>query len=44
MHFRSVVLALLKRSLLEEMSEIRLPMASGRCFTIVGGWLELLSM
>ena len=37
-------LALLKSSLFEEMSEIRRPMAAGRCFIIVGGWLELLSM
>ena len=35
-------MALLKCSLLEEMSEIRRPMAAGRCFIIVGGgWLEL---
>ena len=33
-----------KDSLLEEMSEIRLPMAAGRCFINVGGWLELVSM
>ena len=39
-----VWLALLKSSLLEEMSEIRRPMAAGRCFIIVGGWLEFLSM
>ena len=37
-------LALLKSSLLEEMSEIRRPMAAGRCFILVGGWLELVSM
>ena len=37
-------LALLKSSLVEEISEIRRPMAAGRCFIIVGGWLELVSM
>ena len=37
-------MALLKSSLLEEMSEIRQPMAASRCFIIVGGWLELVSM
>ena len=31
-------------NLLEEMSEIPRPMAAGRCFNIVGEWLELLSM
>ena len=31
-------------SLLEEMSEIRRPMAASRFFIIVGGWLELVSM
>ena len=36
--------AWLKSSLLEEMSEVRRPMAAGRCFIIVGGWLEMLSM
>ena len=35
---------LLKSSLLAEMSEIRRPMAAGRCFIIAGGWLELVSM
>ena len=34
----------LSNSFVEEMSEIRRPMAAGRCFIIVGGWLELLSM
>ena len=34
----------LKSSLLKEMSEIRRPMAACRCFIIVGGSLELLSM
>ena len=33
--------ALLKSSLLEEMTEIRRQMAAGRCFVIVGRWLEL---
>ena len=37
-------LASLKSSLLEEMSEICRPMAADRCFIIVGGWLELVSM
>ena len=27
-----------------EMSEIRRPMAAGRCFIIIGRWLELVSM
>ena len=27
--------------LFEEMSEIRRPIADGRCLIIVGGWLEL---
>ena len=35
-------MALLKSSLLEEMSEIRRPMAAGRCFIVIlGGWLQL---
>ena len=35
---------MLKSSLLEEMSEIRRLMAAGRCFIIVDGWLELVSI
>ena len=37
-------LALLKSSLFDEMSEFRRPMDASRCFIIVGGWLELVSM
>ena len=36
-----VWLGLVKCSLFEEMSEIRRPIADGRCLIIVGGWLEL---
>ena len=43
MHF-VVWFGFVKEFLLEEMSEIRRLMAAGRCFIIVGGWLELVSM
>ena len=43
MHF-GVWFGFVKEFLLEEMSEIRRLMAAGRCFIIVDGWLELVSM
>ena len=43
MCFRSGM-PLLKSFSFEEMSEIRRLVDAGRCFIIVGGWLELVSM